>query len=128
MVYTLDTSPAEEQLLWSYWGAARTAHNWVIGEVKANLEVRRAERADGVPEDRLTPALSWSARSLSKRWNEVKDELAPWWREVSMHAFRSGIYSAAEGLKAWHQSKTESVVVGGLGFRSLKRRVVPPRR
>src|SRR5688500_14415429 len=95
MMFTLDTSPAEERLLWSYWGAVRKAHNWVISLVKDNLATRKAERAAGVPEDRLTPAVSWSARSLSKRWNDVKETEAPWWREVSMHAFRSGVVSAA---------------------------------
>jgi len=63
MVFTLDVSPAEERLLWSYWGAVRKAHNWVIGLVKDNLVTRKAERAAGVPADRLTPAVSWSARS-----------------------------------------------------------------
>ena len=106
MVFTLNTSPAEERLLWSYWGAARKAHNWVISLVKDNLAVRKAQRAAGVPEDRLTPALSWSARSLSKRWNEVKGAEAPWWPEVSMHAFRSGVISAAAALENWHGSKT----------------------
>ena len=59
-------------------------------EVTANLAARRAERAAGVAEERLTPTLSWSGPSLSKRWNEMKDEVAPWWREVSMHASGPG--------------------------------------
>ncbi len=56
LVFILDVSPAEERLLWSYWGAVRKAHNWVIGQVKDNLAVRKAERAAGVAEERLTPA------------------------------------------------------------------------
>ena len=124
MVFTLDPSPAEERLLWSYCGAARKAHNWVIGEVKANLATREAERAEGLPEEHLTPALSWSAKSLSKRWNAVKDVEASWWREVSMHAFRSGISSAAAALESWHDSKTgkrKGRRMGFPGFKSKKR-------
>src|SRR5438067_1871926 len=120
MVFALDPSPAEERLLWSYWGAARKAHNGVIGLVRDNLAVRKAERAAGVPEDRLTPALSWSARSLSKRWNEVKEVEAPWWREVSMHAFRSGVVSAGAALENWHGSKTGKRKGGRMVFPGFK--------
>ncbi|MGA2932637.1 MAG: hypothetical protein ABSE98_11195 [Acidimicrobiales bacterium] len=56
--------------------------------MKENLAARSAGRAAGVGEDRLTPALSWSPYSLSKRWNESKDQVAPWWREVSMLSMR----------------------------------------
>ncbi|HVW31413.1 MAG TPA: transposase, partial [Acidimicrobiia bacterium] len=127
VVFALDVSPAEERLLWSYCGAARRAHNWVIGQVKENLAVRQAERAAGLSEERLTPALSWSPRVLSTRWNEVKEVEAPWWREVSMHAFRSGIVSAADGLKNWSDSRTgkrKGPRMGFPGFKS-KRRATP---
>jgi putative transposase len=127
LVLTLDVSPAEERLLWSYCGAARVAHNWVVAQVKDNLAVRQTERAAGVPEDRLTPAVSWSANSLSKWWNEIKDEVAPWWREVSKHAFRTGIDSAADALKIWREStsgKRKGRRARFPGFKS-KRRSVP---
>lgn len=101
VVMTLDVSPSEERLLVSYCGARRFAYNWVLGVVTENLAVRRAERAAGVAEDRLTPSVSWSAHSLDMRWHRVRDEVAPWWQEVSMHAFRSGIVDAAAGLKNW---------------------------
>ena len=91
-------------------------------EVTANLAARRAERAAGVAEERLTPTLSWSGPSLSKRWNEMKDEVAPWWREVSMHAFRSGIYSAADALKNWHDSKTGRRRGRRVGFPRFKKK------
>jgi putative transposase len=101
VVFPLDVSPSEERLLLSYCGARRFAYNWVLATVTENLAVRRAERAAGVAEDRLTPAVSWSANSLDMQWHRVRDEVAPWWREVSMHAFRSGIADAAAGLKNW---------------------------
>lgn len=105
VVFALDLSPAQERLLHSYCGAARVAYNWVIRRVRENLAVRARERERGVPDDQLTPALSWSKFSLNKAWNASKDEVAPWWQEVSVHAFRSGIIGAAAALKNFSDSR-----------------------
>jgi putative transposase len=105
VVFNLDPTPVQERLLRSYCGAARFASNWAIGQVAANLKSRRAEREAGVDEGELTPALSWSAFSLGKRWTEAKAEVAPWWQEVSMHAFRSGTAAAAAALANFSDSK-----------------------
>jgi putative transposase len=105
VVVPLDVSPSEERLLLSYCGSRRFAYNWAISTVTENMVLRRAERAAGVPEDRLTPAVSWSAYSLSTHWTRVREQVAPWWREVSMHAFRSGITDAAAALKNWSDWK-----------------------
>ena len=121
-MFPLDVSPSEERLLVSYCGARRFAYNWVLGLVRENLAVRRAERAAGVAEDRLTPAVSWSAHSLGVRWNRVKDEVAPWWREVSMHAFRSGIVDAATALKNWSESRKGKRKGLKMGFPTLKKK------
>src|SRR5687768_12229832 len=116
MAFTLDASAAEERRMWACGGAARMAHNSTTGQVTHNLAVRQAERAAGVAEEALTPALGWSAGLLSKRWDEVKEVEAPWWREVSMHAFRSGITSAASALQNWHDSKTGKRKGRRMGF------------
>ena len=105
VVFALDPTPAQERLLRSYAGAARVAYNWAIGAVSANLSQRRNEREAGVPDESLTSPVSWSAYSLGKAWNDARDEAAPWWREVSMHAFRSGTASAAAALKNFSDSK-----------------------
>ena len=118
----LDPSPSQERLLRSYAGSARRAHNWAIEQVKQNLSTRSAERAAGVSEDRLTGSLSWSAYSLSKRWNETKESEAPWWREVSMHAFRSGIADAAAGLANFSDSKKGARSGRAVGFPQMKSR------
>jgi putative transposase len=47
MVFTLDVTPAQERLLQSYCGAARRAHNWVLAQVKDNLDTRTREREAG---------------------------------------------------------------------------------
>ena len=122
MVFALDVTPSEERLLVSYCGARRFAYNWVIGLVSENLATRRRERAAGVAEERLTRAVSWSAKSLGVRWNQVKDELAPWWREVSMHAFRSGIVDAATALKNWSESRSGKRKGPKVGFPTFKKK------
>ncbi|MEX2486391.1 MAG: helix-turn-helix domain-containing protein, partial [Nitriliruptoraceae bacterium] len=80
----LSPSPSQERWLRSYAGSMRAAYNWALGEVRDNLDVRRAERARGVPEGELTPALSWSQGSLTARWRQVRDEVHPWHRDVSI--------------------------------------------
>jgi putative transposase len=74
IVFNVDLSRSQERLAYSYAGARRFSYNWAIGVVRENLETRSAERAAGVAEDDLTPALSWSAYSLGKAFNAVKEE------------------------------------------------------
>jgi putative transposase len=50
--------------------------------------------------------MSWSAYSLRKLWNQVKDERAPWWGENSKEAYSSGLANLATALGNWHASKT----------------------
>lgn len=122
VVVTLDPTPAQERLLRSYCGAARVAHNWAIARVKDNLSTRAAERASGMGDDQLTPALSWSAYGLGMAWNQAKEEAAPWWREVSMHAFRSGVTTAAAALKNFSDSKKGGRSGRRVGFPGYKSR------
>ncbi len=102
----LDPSPSQQRWLRSYVGSMRAAYNWALAEVRDNLEVRRAERDRGVPEDELTPALSWSAFSIAKRWRAVRDEVHPWHRDVSIHAFETGLNNAALALKNFSESRS----------------------
>jgi putative transposase len=122
VVFSLDPTPAQERLLRSYAGSARVAYNWAVREVSANLFSRRAQREAGVPEADLTPALSWSAYSLSRRWNKAKPEVAPWWQEVSMHAFRSGLNAAAAALGNFSDSKKGERKGRRVGFPHTKSR------
>ncbi|MCA1843111.1 MAG: transposase, partial [Actinobacteria bacterium] len=66
--------------------------------------------------------VSWSANSLGTRWNSVKHEVAPWWREVSMHAFRSGVVDAAAALKNWSESRSGKRKGPKIGFPKFKKR------
>jgi putative transposase len=122
VVFNLDVSPSEERLLVSYCGARRFAYNWALGVVRDNLEVRRSEREAGVPEHELTPTVSWSATRLGTLWNQVKSVVAPWWREVSMHAFRSGVVDAAQALENWSRSRSGERRGRRVGFPRFKKR------
>ena len=75
--FALDPTPAQEQALRSHCGAQRFAYNWGLARITANLAQRAAERSYGIPEQELTPAASWSAWSLRKEFNAVKDQVAP---------------------------------------------------
>ncbi len=101
----LDPTPAQEQLLRSYCGAARFAYNWTVAIVKENLDKRDEERRAGIVESHLTKSLSWSAWSMTPLWNSVKDEVAPWHRDVTKHAFISGVTNAATALKNFDESR-----------------------
>lgn len=76
VVFTLDVSPAQERMLRSYCGAARSGYNWALDQVTGNMQVRASERKAGVREDGLTPALPWSKYSLRKQFNAVKTTAA----------------------------------------------------
>ena len=52
---------------------------------EANLDARTEERLSGIGEANLTK-LDWSAWSMNPLWNSVKDQVAPWHREVTSHA------------------------------------------
>ena len=118
----LDPSPAQERWLRSYVGSMRAGYNWTIEQVASNLAVRRDERARGVPEDELTPALSWSRESLIALWRQEREEVHPWWRDVSIHAFRTGIDNAARALRNYSDSRSGKRRGRKVGFPTFKNR------
>ncbi|MEX1162457.1 MAG: transposase, partial [Nitriliruptor sp.] len=95
---------------------------WAIEQARDNLAVRRDERARGVPDDELTPALSWSRGSLMREWRSVRDEVHPWHRDVSIHAFRTRIDNAALALKNFSESRTGKRRGPRVGFPQWKGR------
>lgn len=103
--FALDPTPDQEQLLLSHCGAARFAYNHMLALVKANLDQRTAERTYGIPEEDLTPSLSWSFYSLRNQWNQIKSEVAPWWSENSKEAYANGIANLATALSNWSTSR-----------------------
>ncbi|NMO56892.1 IS200/IS605 family element transposase accessory protein TnpB [Actinoplanes sp. TBRC 11911] len=120
--FALDLNPRQEREVLAHAGAARVAHNWALAKVKAVMEQRTAERSYGVPEQLLTPSLSWSLAGLRKAWNTAKPEVAPWWGEVSKEAFNTGLDALARGLKNWADSRTGKRAGRRVGFPRFKSR------
>jgi putative transposase len=122
VIVPLDPTPAQTQLLRSYCGASRFAYNWAVATVKKNLDTRAKERVAGVDETELTESLSWTAWSMTPLWNSVKDDVAPWNRDVTKHAFRSGVANASAALKNYNESKKGMRQGGPVGFPKFKSR------
>ncbi|WP_308201018.1 IS607 family element RNA-guided endonuclease TnpB [Actinoplanes sp. M2I2] len=120
--FALDLSPGQERDVLAHAGAARVAHNWALAKVKALMDQRAAERSYGVPDEQLTPSLSWSLAGLRKAWNAAKPEVAPWWPEVSKEAFNTGLDALARGLKNWTESRAGKRAGRPVGFPRFKSR------
>ncbi|GGP11865.1 IS607 family element transposase accessory protein TnpB [Nonomuraea glycinis] len=118
--FALDPTARQAAALASHCGAVRVAFNWGLAQVKANLAQREAERSYGIPDDRLTPALSWSMPALRKRWNQVKDEIAPWWADNSKEAYACGLTRLADALSNWRDSKSGKRKGPTMGFPRFK--------
>ncbi|WP_202806032.1 helix-turn-helix domain-containing protein [Actinopolymorpha alba] len=114
--FALDPTPAQERALWSHAGAARFAHNHMLGLVKAVLAQRAAERTYGITEADLTPALGWSLPALRRAWNARKATVAPWWAENSKEAYNTGLDSLARSLEAWSKSRNGQRAGQVVGF------------
>ena len=96
----------------SHFGARRKAFNWALGQVKDDLD---AKKLDG---DHV--AVRWDFQSLRNEWNQVKDEVAPWWSENSKESYATGIADLARALNNW-QASTSGVRKGRrVGFPRFK--------
>lgn len=120
--FALDPTPAQERALRSHCGAARFAYNHMLGVIVAVMDQREAERTYGVADPNLTPRMGWSAYSLRKEWNARKDEVAPWWADVSKEAFASGCSALASALDAWLKSRTGKRSGARVGWPRFKSR------
>ncbi|WP_327042507.1 IS607 family element RNA-guided endonuclease TnpB [Micromonospora ureilytica] len=128
--FALDLTPGQERDVLAHAGAARVAHNWALARVKAVMDQRAAERTYGVPEEMLTPALSWTLPALRKAWNVAKPDVAPWWRECSKEAFNTGLDALARALRNWADSRSGKRAgrpVGFPGFKSRRRTIASVR-
>jgi putative transposase len=121
-VVPLDPTPAQAQLLRSHCGASRYAYNRTIDRVKENLDSRSQEREDGLADADPTKLISWSTWSMTPLWNSVKDEVAPWHFDVTMHAFHSGVTNASVALKNFDESRKVASQGLPVGFPKFKNR------
>ncbi|MEV6514594.1 IS607 family element RNA-guided endonuclease TnpB [Micromonospora chalcea] len=120
--YALDLTPTQERAALAHAGAARVAHNWALARVRAVMCQRAAERTYGIPDNQLTPALSWSLPGLRKEWNAAKRQVAPWWAECSKEAFNTGLDALARALRNWTHSRSGHRAGRPAGFPRFKSR------
>ena len=120
--YALDPTPEQAAALRSHCGGQRFAFNWGLALVTANRAQRDAERSYGLAGDELTPPVSWSAYSLRKTWNQVKDTVAPWWSANSKEAYSSGLANLATALGNWNASRAGERTGHTVGFPRFKGR------
>jgi len=120
--FALDLTPGQERAVLAHAGAARVAHNWALARVKAVMDQRTSERSYGVPDEQLTPALSWTLAGLRRAWNAAKPDVAPWWAECSKEAFNTGLDALARALKNWADSRSGRRAGRPVGFPRFKSR------
>ncbi|MGH3836470.1 MAG: IS607 family element RNA-guided endonuclease TnpB [Pseudonocardiaceae bacterium] len=121
-LFALDPTDAQAQMFRSHCGAQRYAYNFGLALVRANLDQRAAERSYGITDDQLTPAVSWSAFSLRRAWNAVKDQQAPWWADNSKEAYSGGLANLAAALSNWSASKSGKRAGPNVAFPRFKSR------
>jgi putative transposase len=114
--------PTDEQLVQiaRFFGARRTAFNWTLDQIKADLEHYRE-----TGESRTPP----SFYSLRKRWNAEKDTVCVndisgeiWWPEVSKEVFADGVRGATDAYWRWQKSRAGLVKGRRVGFPRFKTR------
>jgi putative transposase len=120
-VFEVETTRLEQPAqIAQAFGARRYAHNWALAQVKANLDARAA--------DPSVPPLAWNFYELRKAWNQIKQEVAPWWRCTSKEAYASGIADLVAGLHNWSDAKAGRRKGPQVGFPRFKARHRDPGR
>jgi putative transposase len=107
-------SDKQRSLIAQHFGARRYAHNWALGQVKANMDARQAD--PGVA------SLPWNLPALRREWNQAKQQVAPWWAACSKEAYSSGIADLVAALHNWSDSKAGRRAGQRVGFPRFKAR------
>ena len=118
--FALDPTSAQVEVLARNAGAARFAFNHMLARVRAVGAQREAERSYGIIGDGLTPWQGWSLPALRRTWNQVKDQVAPWWPECSKEAFNTGLDALARAMRNWADSRSGKRKGTRVGFPRFK--------
>jgi putative transposase len=110
--FALDPTPAQEEVLLSYTAASRFFFNWGLRLVKTRIELRRAYGP--------SIALPWSFKELCSEFAKVKDDVAPWRREVVVGSQLAGLEALAQALRAF-SARRDHHRTRFPGFRSKRR-------
>ncbi len=121
--YCLDISKEQMARCSSHTGARFVAYNWGIGFFKDRIELfnkKKSEYLDlgysekeAIEVTRKEIIVPWTLATLRKEWNQVKDVIAPWWKQNSKEAYNSAFDGLEKALKAWRK---------GNGFPNYKSR------
>jgi putative transposase len=95
-------------LVRSHFGARRTAFNWGLARVKADLDAKRTDPSH--------ESVGWDLGSLRKAWNLAKHEVAPWWAMNSKEYYSAGLADLVRALSNWSASKNGSRHGRRVGF------------
>ena len=104
--------PERRSAIRSHFGARRRAFNWALGRVTSDMDARKLD-----PEH---ASVAWELGALRKEWNQVKDQVAPWWPENSKECYASGIADAVTALNNWKSSRNGTRKGKRVGFPRFK--------
>jgi putative transposase len=107
--YALRVTPAQDERLLSYTGASRFAFNWGLALVKERLDRRHRGEEVHVP---------WSYHSLYTEWRKLRDEVAPWRRDVPYTAFLTGLEGLGRALQGFSRARKAGRRAGFPRFRA----------
>jgi putative transposase len=62
----------------------------------------------------------WTLFDLRRRWNRVKDQMAPWWPACSKEAYNSGLDALARALRGFSDSRAGRRAGRRVGFPRFK--------
>ena len=108
--FALDPTAAQAELLGSFVGASRFWFNAGLALVKERLEARARGEDVRVP---------WSYHQLCSefRGDAIKDELAPWRREVPVGSYQAGLEACGRALQNVSRGRKAGRQVGFPRFR-----------
>jgi putative transposase len=108
--FALDPTAAQAELLGSFVGASRFWFNAGLALVKERLEARERGEEVSVP---------WSYHQLCSEFkgDDVKDELAPWRREVPVGSYQAGLEACGRALQNFSKGRKAGRRVGFPRFR-----------
>ena len=118
--FTLDPTESQAKALARHFGARRTAYNWAVATLRADIEAWQATGSE-----REKPSL----RVLRKRWNTVKASVCVnaetgqvWWPECSKEAYADGIDGAVKAYWNWQTSRSGKRDGKPMGFPRFKKK------
>jgi putative transposase len=122
----LDPTPEQAARFGRDCGARRFAYNWAVAQIKTAF--------DNGTQTREHDARVWSAWSLRKRWNHLKEQATAitdretgmvtgsWWAECSKEAYAGGIANAVTALRNWQDSRTRKRAGPRAGFPRFRKK------